>query len=251
MPSRTRRCRAAAWTVLALAATLLVAPSTAGPVPPEADHSEAYIRSADGTMLHADVYRPADRKGRVPVILLVSPYTASGPAEQGPALNYESFLASGEIFERGYAWVQVSLRGVGASGGCGDMGGKGEQADVKAAVEWAAAQPWSTGKVGMWGVSYDAWTQVMALATKPKGLAAAIVASPLIDYYRGLFHNGVHYAAGWHTTPTAYAAGDLTPHSLSAPPQQHVTALTGTATGARCYADNVVEGERGDRSSAY
>ena len=245
------RRRAAVWAALVTVLGFLVAPSTAGPIPEGADHSEATIRSADGTMLHADVYRPTDHVGRVPVILLVSPYTASGTNEQGPALNYEGFLVNGGVFERGYAWVQVSLRGVGGSGGCGDMGGVGEQADVKAAVEWAASQPWSNGKVGMWGVSYDAWTQVMALATKPKGLAAAIVASPLIDYYRGLYHYGVHYAAGWHSTTSQYALGDLTPHSVYAKPEQHVNALTGTATGARCYADNIAEGARGDRSSAY
>jgi alpha/beta superfamily hydrolase len=63
----------------------------------------------------------------------------------------------------------VDSRGYGSSGGCYDLGGSGEQADAKAAVEWAASQSWSTGKVGMWGKSYDAWTQVMAMATKAKG----------------------------------------------------------------------------------
>ena len=71
--------------------------------------------------------------------------------------------------------MQVDLRGFGASSGCNDFGGPGEQADAKAAVEWAASQPWSTGKVGMWGKSYDGWTEVMGLATKPKGLAAAVI----------------------------------------------------------------------------
>jgi len=246
---RTRRT--AGWSALLAVAALLVGPSHAGPVPPGAEHSEAYFPSADGTTLHADVYRPAGHRNKVPVILLVSPYTSSGTTEQGPALNYDKFIADAELFDRGYAWVQVSLRGVGGSGGCGDMGGKGEQADAKAAVEWAASQPWSNGKVGMWGVSYDAWTQVMALATKPKGLAAAIVASPLIDYYRGLFMNGVHYAQLWHATAGAYAAGDLTPPSLTGPPQQHVNGLTGTASNPRCYVDNLVNGENGDHTAAY
>ncbi|HVE64516.1 MAG TPA: CocE/NonD family hydrolase [Mycobacteriales bacterium] len=236
---------------MAATAAVLVAPASAAPVPDGAVHSEHYFPSADGTSLHADVFRPAGRRGKVPVILLVSPYTASGPTEQGPPVNYTGLVEDGEIFRRGYAYVQVSLRGVGGSGGCGDMGGKGEQADAKAAVEWAASQPWSTGKVGMWGVSYDAWTQVMALATKPKGLAAAIIASPLIDYYRGLYMNGVHYAGGWHATPTLYAAGDLTPSSVHSPPQQHVNAVRGTAENPDCYAQNLVESERTGRKSAY
>ncbi len=248
---RSRIRRTAGWAALAALAAVLVAPADAAPVPVGAEYSEAYFPSADGTSLHADVYLPENRRGRVPVILLVSPYTSTGSAEQGPALNYPQFLDNAEVFDRGYAWVQVSLRGVGGSGGCGDMGGVGEQADAKAAVEWAASQPWSTGRVGMWGVSYDAWTQVMALATKPKGLAAAIVASPLIDFYRGLYMNGVHYAEAWHATTGSYAAGDLTPPSLFAPPEQHVNALTGTVGNARCYVDNVTQAAMGDRSSAY
>ena len=60
--------------------------------------------------------------------------------------------------ERGYTFVMVDLRGFGGSSGCLDWVGPGEQADVKAAVEWAATQPWSTGKVGMYGKSYDGVT---------------------------------------------------------------------------------------------
>jgi len=243
--------RTACWSVLVALGAILVAPASAAPVPEGAEHSEHYFPSADGTTLHADVFLPEGRKGKVPVILLVSPYTATGANEQGPAVNYETFLNDGDVFRRGYAWVQVSLRGVGGSGGCGDMGGRGEQADAKAAVEWAAAQPWSTGKVGMWGVSYDAWTQIMALATKPKGLAAAVVASPLIDFYRGLYMNGVHYAQFWHATTGLYAVGDLTPPSVYAPPEQQVNALTGTAMRADCYATNLVQAAQPGRTSAY
>ena len=71
--------------------------------------------------------------------------------------------------ERGYTWVQVDLRGFGGSSGCLDWGGPGEQADVKAAVEWAATQPWSTGKVGMYGKSYDGVTGLIGIAQQPAG----------------------------------------------------------------------------------
>src|SRR5207244_7501337 len=82
--------------------------------------------------------------------------------------------------------------------------GPGEKSDVKRAVEWAASQPWSTGKVGMWGKSYDGWTEVMGLDQKPNGLAAAIIQAPIIDGYRTLYQNGVHYDAGWYVTPALY-----------------------------------------------
>ena len=60
--------------------------------------------------------------------------------------------------ERGYTYVMVDLRGFGGSDGCLDWAGPGEQSDVVNAVQWAASQPWSTGKVGMYGKSYDGVT---------------------------------------------------------------------------------------------
>ena len=53
------------------------------------------------------------------------------------------------MFEKGYTYVMVDLRGTGGSSGCNDWGGPGEQTDVKAAVEWAASREWSTGKVAL------------------------------------------------------------------------------------------------------
>src|SRR5688500_14889219 len=117
--------RAVGWALAAVSLALLVSPASADPLPAGAEHSEAYFPSADGTLLHADVYRPAGHRRKVPVILLVSPYTSTFLTEEGAAVNYETFLSEGDVFRRGYAWVQVSLRGVGGSGGCSDMGGKG------------------------------------------------------------------------------------------------------------------------------
>ena len=71
--------------------------------------------------------------------------------------------------ERGYTFVMVDLRGFGGSTGCLDWGGPGEQADVVKAVEWAAAQPWSTGKVGMYGKSYDGVTGLIGVNEQPAG----------------------------------------------------------------------------------
>ena len=71
--------------------------------------------------------------------------------------------------ERGYTFVMVDLRGFGGSTGCLDWGGPGEQADVVSAVEWAASQPWSTGKVGMYGKSYDGVTGLIGVNQQPEG----------------------------------------------------------------------------------
>ena len=244
-----------------LAGVALMAPAQAAPVAEGATWTQQWIDSADGTKLHADVMLPADRKDgqKHPVILSIGPYFGSGsqdtaydPMNSGPSDRFNDLIEQGQIFEKGYALVYVDSRGYGSSGGCNDLGGKGEQMDVRSAVEWAAKQPWSNGKVGMWGKSYDAWTQVMALATKPKGLAATVIQSPLIDGYRLAFENGVHWAATWYITPGLYLNYDVTPPSTQdATPDEFVHSTTGTAMNPQCYALNMTMTANPDRSIAY
>ena len=233
---------------LALCTLALALPATASAAPPEGtEWTDAYFSSGDGTMLHADVIRP-EGAGKTPVILAIGPYFAHAgsqgaidydPTREAPNERFKDLWDEGKIFERGYTMVQVDLRGFGASEGCNDFGGPGEQADVKAAVEWAASQDWSTGKVGMWGKSYDGWTQVMGLAQKPRGLAAAVIQSPIIDGYRALYMNGVHYDAGWYATPGLYQNIDATPPTIFDSPEYY----GGTAKGTdpACYGQNIAE----------
>ncbi|HVF53939.1 MAG TPA: CocE/NonD family hydrolase [Actinomycetota bacterium] len=248
--------------VLALIANVLGATvvAHAEPVPEDATWEEVWFPSADGTMLHADVFLPKDRAAdeRHPVILAIGPYFGSGgfvpptPTGTGPVLRFNDLIEEGRIFERGYAYIQVDSRGYGGSDGCYDLGGAGEQMDAVSAVEWAAEQDWSTGKVGMWGKSYDAWTQVMALAGKPKGLAAAIIQSPLIEAYRGFYMNGVHYDAGWYGTPGLYGGYDLIPPSAGdSPPDEFIYPAKGTATNPDCYAQNMSMTAVPDHSIPY
>ena len=105
----------------------------------------------------------------------------------------------------------VDLRGFGGSTGCLDWGGPGEQADVKAAVEWAAAQPWSTGKVGMYGKSYDGVTGLIGIAQQPKGLAAVVAQEPVYDLYRYLYANRVRFQNSL-VTPGLYDASPVARH---------------------------------------
>ena len=217
-----RRRIAAALGALMFSA-LPVAPATA------VDYAQTYITSADGTRLHVEVFRPTT-SGRLPVALIVSPYLHGDGIPRGDAPA---------LIARGYAVVQATLRGYGASDGCSDLGGRGEQADVTAAVEWAARQPWSTGRVGMWGLSYDAWTQVMALATKPRGLAAVAIQSPLASLYRGIYMNGAHYGGIWWGMAASYGVDDLRGTGTPKP------------TDALCYAANNTETANHDPGTAY
>lgn len=57
-------------------------------------------------------------------------------------------------------------------------------------VEWAAEQPWSSGKVGLLGISYYAGSQWRVAARKPKGLAAVIPWEGMSDYYRDRCRHG-------------------------------------------------------------
>ena len=139
------------------------AAASAADVPEGATWSEETIESTDGVKLHADILRPSNlpKDAKTPVILSIGPYfnhsgqtgplgpvegTPYTPTGSGPSARFYDFINGAKLMERGYTWVQVDLRGFGGSSGCLDWAGPGEQADVKAVVEWAAAQPWSTGQ---------------------------------------------------------------------------------------------------------
>src|SRR5687768_2547511 len=187
--------------ILATVLALLTMPAAAhaAPVPEGAEWSEAWIATADGEQLHADVLRPKGVTGRTPVIAIVSPYLGhsvdDGNTSQdpGPSSRFHDLFEGGRVFERGYSVVMVDLRGTGGSSGCLDILGPGEQADIKAAIEWAAAQPWSSGRVGMYGKSYDGNTGVAGATLRPKGLKAVVAQQVIGDRYRGSYSGGVRY----------------------------------------------------------
>lgn len=193
-----------------LLAALVLVPAAAALAEPreDADHHEFFFPSSDGiNKLHADVLRPKgyglDEKP-TPVILTVSPYmnhmgstTPTDPNGVGPNPRFYDFLDLSNALERGYTFVSVDLPGDGGSGGCNDWGGVREQTAVKDAVEWAATQEWSTGKVALLGKSYDGWTGLMGIAQQPKGLAAVVSLEPVYSGYRYIWMNGVRRDSTW------------------------------------------------------
>ena len=219
----------------------------AADVPTDATWQEVYFPSRDGTMLHGDLLLPSDGcpEGGCPVVVSIGPYFGSGsgenfpvydPFNEGPIGRFYDFIAHdfpgrGNIFQQGYAWLQVDSRGYGGSDGCNDYGGIGEQMDAASAVEWAGSQSWSNGKVGMWGKSYDGWTQVMALAQNPPHLEAVVIQAPLIEGYGIGYVNGVHHDAGWYATTSLYMLYDFIPPSVNEmTPEEAVYPAKGTAT---------------------
>ncbi|MFF0740447.1 CocE/NonD family hydrolase [Streptomyces sp. NPDC004111] len=176
-------------------------------VPEGATWTQHYFPSSDGsgTELHADVLLPRKMPagGKVPVILSVGSYFGhSGELSDekwpkaGPSARFKDLVEGGDLFDRGYALVQVDLRGFGGSSGCLDYMGKGEQADVRAAIDWAAKQPWSTGKVGMYGKSYDATTALVGNNLGQDALRAVVAQEPVWDMYRLIRSNRVPKVGG-------------------------------------------------------
>jgi uncharacterized protein len=171
-------------------------------VPEGALWTQHYFPSSDGSdvELHADVLLPEGlaEGEKVPVILSVGAYfghsgqmNLENHEHTGPSVRFNDFIEGTDLFQRGYAFVMVDVRGFGGSTGCLDFIGPGEQADVKAAIDWVAKQPWSTGSVGMYGKSQDAITGLVGNNLDQDALKAVVAQEPIWDLYRNFRSNGV------------------------------------------------------------
>jgi uncharacterized protein len=120
----------------------------------------------DGTVLYADVYAPA-REGRHPVLLQRTPYNKELSSVIGLAGDPLVFAGAG------YVVVVQDSRGRWTSEG-EFYPFRDEALDGYDTVEWCAAQPWSSGQVGMVGVSYVALAQWYAASAKPPHLRAIL-----------------------------------------------------------------------------
>jgi predicted acyl esterase len=167
------------------------------------------ITADDGLELRADVYRP-DADGKYPVVLTYGPYGKwlhfedlytdqwRRMVEQHPdvAAGSSNRYQNWEVVDPekwvpdGYACVRVDSRGAGRSPGFLDLWSAREARDLYACIEWAALQPWSSGKVGLNGISYYAMNQWQVAALQPPHLAAMCVWEGAADYYRDLAHHG-------------------------------------------------------------
>jgi putative CocE/NonD family hydrolase len=229
-------------------------------VPEGAVWTEAYFPSADHSdvELHADVLRPANlsARARTPVILSVGPYFShagqTGPdgfTQTGPSERFADFTSGTDLFARGYTYVMVDLRGFGGSTGCLDWVGPGEQADVKAAIQWSASQRWSTGKVGMYGKSYDAVTGLVGNDLRLGALKAVVAQEPVWNMYNYLFSNGVP-RPNVTGTPKAYN-GIATFAQLPDDTAHYLANANYEASHPECLSDNITNNNNPDLDSRY
>jgi uncharacterized protein len=151
----------------------------------------------DGVNLLADVVRP-DAPGTFPVLIAASPYPRQ-IQNLGAPLGFVEAGASDFFVPRGYVHVIANLRGTGGSGGTFGFFDAQERRDMYDLVEWAAAQPWSDGNVGMIGISYFAMTQLEAAIEQPPHLRAIFPLETTVDLYESAMHNGL-FSSSFVTT---------------------------------------------------
>lgn len=152
----------------------------------------------DGARLMADVFRPQGTE-RVPALLNLGPYQKDKlwvtpdtlEEKPNPYMNWETANPLWWV-PRNYACVRVDGRGSGKSQGQFEPWSLSEAIDFYDAIEWAAAQPWCNGKVGLTGISYYAMNQWFVANLQPPSLKAIMPWEGAADLYRdALYHGGI------------------------------------------------------------
>lgn len=181
------------------------------------DH-DVSVAMTDGVSLRVNIYRP-EKSGRYPVLMLMGPYGKDTSMADAPAykaswakLNakypdlckrsscrYIRFEAPDP--ERwvadGYIVIHADVRGAGASPGVLDPFSPRETEDYATLITWAAHQPWSSGKVGLLGTSFQAINQYQVAALQPEGLAAILPWEGAFDQYREIAYYGGILNVAW------------------------------------------------------
>ncbi|KAH7134967.1 X-Pro dipeptidyl-peptidase protein [Dendryphion nanum] len=161
------------------------------------------LKTSDG-LVRCNVYRPkSEIHQKFPVLVTYGPY--------GKDIHYKDFQSKsysevnpdhhsdhsawetpdpGFWTRNSYVVVRADERGLGQSPGFLDTMSRGTSEAFFDVVEWAAEQSWSSGKVGLLGISYYAGSQWRVAARKPKGLACIIPWEGMSDYYRDRCRHG-------------------------------------------------------------
>ena len=191
------------------------------------------IPMRDGVKLYADIFRPADERP-VPPIIAWTPYGKHVPfdprrflnagVKEGDTSEYTAFEAPDPVFwiPSGYAVVVIDVRGTWYSEGTAHYLAPEEAQDFYDAVEWAGTQPWSSGKVGLSGVSYLAQLQWRVAELDPPHLAAINPWEGWTDTYREVAtHGGIPDTHFWPTLWNRWGAARGPIEDLEAETREH------------------------------
>jgi uncharacterized protein len=149
-----------------------------------------YVAVRDGTRLAVDIFRPtksgAVATEKLPVLWMHTPYNRRNYRNGLTAANYPGKAL--ELVKYGYVVAVADFRGLYASFGHNAGFNRGEwqdaaRMDAYDITEWLAKQPWSSGKIGMWGCSATGGSQMQALTTAPPSLKAIFPMSCEWDVY--------------------------------------------------------------------
>ena len=183
--------------VLLLVAAIVVSASLANAADPSSVLYErnVAVKMRDGVTLRADIYRPkAD--GKFPVLLQRTPYDKNNEADMG--------LAG---VARGYVVIVQDVRGRYASPGEWYTF-KHESEDGYDTIEWAAALPYSDGRVGMFGGSYVGATQMLAAIARPPHLAGICPVVTASNYHENWTYQGGAFEQWFNESWTSGLAQD-------------------------------------------
>ncbi len=176
------------------------------------------IVARDGVTLSANLWLPVSASPADSTGTLAANAARPNAAEHFPAIlemipyGKDSWRRNADVARgtylarRGYVLCRVDVRGTGSSGGVAlDEYTEAETLDGYDVVEWLAAQPWCTGAVGMWGISYGAFTSIQVAKLRPPHLKAIVPIQGTDDRYL----TDVHYIGGCVT------ASELSQYAVS------------------------------------
>jgi len=155
--------------------------------------SNVAVAMRDGVTLYADIYRP-DGTGPYPTILQRTPY------DKSTALS-NTMLDPIRAAKEGFAVVIQDTRGRHTSEG-EFYAFRDDIEDGYDTVEWAAARPWSNGKIGMFGASYVGATQWLAATSRPPHLVTIVPTVTASNYHDGWTYQGGAFELGFNMSWT-------------------------------------------------
>jgi putative CocE/NonD family hydrolase len=152
------------------------------------DIENEWIPMPDGSRLAARIWRPDNALHEpVPALLEFLPY------RKRDFMRFRDEPMHRYFAQHGYASVRVDLRGSGDSDGLlTDEYSAQEHADGVAVIAWLAAQPWCTGAVGMFGISWGGFNSLQIAALRPPALKAIMTLCAADDRYT----DDAHYMGG-------------------------------------------------------
>ena len=172
-----------------------------------------WIPMPDGTRLAARLWLPDGAAEQpVPAIVEYIPYRKHDMVRARDERNHPFFA------QHGYACLRVDMRGSGDSEGhMPDMYCKEELADARHMIDWIAAQPWCSGRVGMFGTSWGGTASLQASINAPSALRGVIAVCATHDRYE----DDIHHKGGLLLTDT-FEWGATLPAILASPPSAQV-----------------------------